>query len=107
MEGASVRVPVSPIRPDECSESIYEDNEPSYGSVTQARDQMYNLHRRPPPLVQVQTTPVPDHTGFCDTPALLGFRINMEKSILTPCQKIVFLRLRVDSLEMTLSLPIE
>ena len=38
---------------------------------------------------------------------LLGFLINWEKSVLTPCQEIIFLGFVVDSLQMTLSLPEE
>lgn len=36
---------------------------------------------------------------------LLGFRINWEKSVLTPCRQIIFLGFWVDSHAMVLSLP--
>ena len=38
---------------------------------------------------------------------LLGFMINWEKSVLTPCQEIVFLGFLVNSLEMVFRLPEE
>ena len=37
----------------------------------------------------------------------LGFLLNLEKSVLTPCQEIEFLGLKINSVTMTLSLPQE